>query len=320
MDPSIWSRLPFELLLLVIASSSDAGSLASWCEATAENGRAHQIALKQRWRSVKIDEWGLIPKPGDDYHDFQQKERIMRRHKVGLSWKAVGEETLELTRPLGNGLLPASYVEDILFDFRMLRFGGGDFAELDRYKLIPSAESLDHTLSILKPTLVNVRRIEAFGSVPEALLSLVVDVTPLRIQSLRIRTRRGLGDFRYQGSPSGPSAKLSLSLDTLSKLSQLQDLDIHELSRDEAPRLATAIPKLTQLLRLVIADKENEHSEPNKVIGPCPMECFIDNLLATKHLQDCDSGLNNDRPGNLPSTLTSLTLIDNNTGPWYDIY
>lgn len=304
MESTIWSRLPLEVLVLVVTSTSDPETLISWCDATFEGSTIHQVALRQRWKSVKIDERDIIPAPGDDYRLFQQKERKLR--KLNLSWKPAGKEVLELTKPLGNGVLPATYVQDIVFDFRMSRFFRRDLStRIDKWTVMPSGESFEHTLSILKPTIVNVRRIQAFGLVPEGLLDLFLGSTV--VQSLSIRTREGAGVFYYERlTAEGPSTILSLRLEALARLEQLQDLDIHGLLRDEAPRLATAIPKLTKLQRLVVADKQDEHSERYVgVVEPCPMEIFIGKLLAREDLD-----LTCDRNEILPSTLKSLTLID----------
>ena len=146
----------------------------------------------------------------------------------------------------------------------MLRFcqRGIQRSNVDPWLVNPSRESLEHTLSILKPTIVNVRRTQAFGIVPEALLDIFLGSTPNMVQSLGIRTRGGHGAFSYEDLTC-PSTTLSAWLESLALLNQLQDLDIHEVTRDEAPRLAIAIPKLTRLQRLVVADEGEEHSEWN---------------------------------------------------------
>ena len=304
MDRRIWSKCPQELLSAIISLTDDAETLDHWCEATAANLHLYQVASRQKWKEVNIEDQDLVPSPGVDYKEWRRKQRKMR--KMVPSWKPRAGKVLELTQRLENGTVPANFTQSLSLDFRMQSFWidlpDVEFPEF----LMPSTESLEYTLSLLSPHLINVRQVCADGFVPQSVLHAIVNIPSTKIWSLRIRAFNGLGAFYHNDlSSGGLSRQKILYLDALDQLNTLRDLEIHRLLNEEAPRLAKAIPHLKQLERLVVADDEAAHES-----STCPIEVLLNSLLADDGVGDDQRSLALDRGCVLPLTLTSLKLVD----------
>ena len=301
MDRKIWSKCPQELLTVIISFTDDPETLDHWCEATAANPHLYQVALRQKSKEVNIEDQDLVPSPGADYREWRRKQRKLR--KFIPSWNPRAGKVIGLTQRLENGTAPANFTESLSLDFRMQSFWidlpDVEFPEF----LMPSAESLEYTLSLLSPHLINVRKVRADGHVPQSVLHAIVNIPSTKLRSLSIRAFNGIGAFYYNDLTA--DTEDILYLDALDQLKTLRDLDIHHLSNEEAPRLAKAIPHLKQLERLVVADDEAAHENLT-----CPMEVFLMSLLADDGVGDNQRSPALDRGCALPLTLTSLKLVD----------
>ena len=124
----LWSKLPLELLTNIIFQTTDTKTLHSWCKATQENHRLHQVAMTTRWRTVTIDDRDLLPAPGDDEEMFNETQERLKRHKLGQDWKPAGKIVNTLLSTVNNksGRCPANYVQNLVFDFRLLRYWKDD--------------------------------------------------------------------------------------------------------------------------------------------------------------------------------------------------
>jgi hypothetical protein len=301
MDSKTWSTLPLELLINIINHTDDAETLISWHKATIGSSYLHRIARNKRWKKVIIDKRDLIPAPGNDLLESQEKDQALKKLAPDRLWKPVGKGVLELLQESRNGFVPAKHVEEIVLDFRMLLFCESfiQSGPAEPFEIMPSDETLEHTIALLMPLLVNVRQVEVSGNVPQTLLNAILSFNPSNIQSLKVRTPKGYGAFVYNSQSNRRSNFQWLSFASLFKLQRIQVLDVHDLRVPETDRLAKAIPKLKCLKQLTVSDMEVDHSDLNT--NGCGVRTFLRRLLTAEY---------HDVPDVLPPSLTSLSLID----------
>ena len=257
---------------------------------------------------MKIDEHDLVAKPGDDAEEAWLKESILARAGCPRRQR---KQILELTRSFNDGSCPASLVRHLIIDFRMQAFWAPAIRQNgDHWFLLPSAVTLRHSLGILSPYLINVRRLWIVGLAPKLLFDRVVNGISTKIQSLSVRPHKAWVRLPYRYSHLDIADNRPLPLDSLGHLSSLRKLDIHRLLAEEAPWLAKVIPKLMRLEELVVADDGDSHSFTPGVVFSCPMEIFLDSLFGVQGSQDDGPGSGFDERRVLPSNLTLLALID----------
>jgi len=309
MDPRIWSRLPHDVLGIVIEHTKDATTLDYWCLATRNEWRLHTIALRTKWQDTVFDDEDLVPQRGDDGEAMSTMTRravrkgICRKQDSGLIRAAV--------RRNAQGIVPATFIVSISFNF-LFHFlvqvfqkeQADDYDETCRTRdiaerLIPSGESLDHSLAVLGPHLVNVRSVRTFGTVPQSILDLIVNVPSKKVYTVVIRKGYAIRSFWYT-RPSGRREQLDLT--KLSSLETLQNLEIWKIRHDEAAGLAQTMPKLKMLGRLVLGTGCGVGTGD-------PMTILLCTLFPKEtHMKDQDT--KGDGSMAFPSTLKHLSLID----------
>ena len=181
-----WSKLPLELITLIVTQTTDTETLDSWCEATWESHQLHETAMTARWRTVTIDDRDLLPAPGDDEDTFNRIQERLRTLKLGQCWKPTGEIVNTLLSTINNksGRCPANYVQDLVFDFRLLRCWEDDIQHLDfdPEGLVPTVKSLKHTLTKLKGHFHNLCYLSCYGDAPQEILDFVASQDAVKMR------------------------------------------------------------------------------------------------------------------------------------------
>ena len=328
----LWSKLPLELLTNIIFQTADTKTLHSWCEATQESHRLHEVAMTARWRTVTIDDRDLLPASGDDEEMFNEIQGRLKRHKLGQDWKPAGEIVNILLSTVNNksGRCPANYVQKLVFDFRLLRYRKddirdycepieGDYEEdeeilsLISHDLLPTVKSLKHTLTKkLHGHFHNLRHLSCHGDTQQALLGFVACQDAAKIRSLEIRTLGAFGRLRIdvQNEPPFqryPLGRWPLRLEKLEKLHQLRTLDIHHLSNHETAGLLAALLKLTELRGLILACEAEEHRDH---YGGCALKSLFDKIFQNRDTVSNKNDSVAESLGWFPPNLKSLSLID----------
>jgi len=332
----MWSTLTLDLIAMVIVQTVDAHSLDSWCEATIGNHHLHVTAMRARWRHTTIDDRDLIPAPGADEHEFNETQRTLRRNKLALHWKPSGYMVnLLLSTVQGTNHCPAHYVQDLIFDFRMLRYLEDDIRDFweepsptselgfEDYEiqgigprdLMPTVKSLDYTLTKLKGQFHSLRNLRCYGDTPQVLLDFVTSQDAVKIQSLEMASLGGYGRLQipWRELPSTrqhPLGRWPLHLERLSVLQTLESLEIWHLSNKETRSLLTVMPKLVNLRCLTLACEAEEHDVD---YGGCAFRAMFEQIpQITQNVGPASAG-GAGVPGSaewLPVSLKKLSLID----------
>ena len=343
-DPSdpvsspIWAELPFDVLTLIIAQTTDANTLDSWCNATKESHLLHEIAMTARWRSVTIDDRDLLPAPGDDTERFHEIEDRLWRHNLGQDWKPVGQMVKALLRTIGDepGHCPANYVRDLVLDFRLLKYWEEDVRGYWEYidpdweehleeepeppsytveDLMPTLESLKYTFSQLEGHFRNLRSVSSHGDTHQVVLDFVARQDAVKICSLELRSLGAYGQFQvpYEDLPlrRRPLRAWLFQFEGLSTLRQLRSLEIHHFSNKEIDGLLALLPRLVELQCLILACEAGEHNY-GRSSGPggCAIKGMFDQIFENRAVSSSNSSPIAERSGSLPPNLKSLSLID----------
>ena len=171
LSSPLWSKLPMELLTEIVTQTTDMETLDSWCEASQGSQILHEIAMAARWRTVTIDDQDLLPAPGQDKTRFNWIRKNMWKQGVELCWTPAYKLVNMLLDPIKNkpGRCPANYVQDLVFDFRLLIYLEEDVQDSNFYvqDLMPTVEALKHTLEKLKGHFPNLRSLRCYGDAPQ---------------------------------------------------------------------------------------------------------------------------------------------------------
>ncbi|MCJ1399062.1 hypothetical protein MMC11_002264 [Xylographa trunciseda] len=288
--------------------------------------------MTARWRTVTVDDRDLLPAPGDDEEMFNEIQERLNRHKLGQDWKPAGKIVNILLSTIDNksGRCPANYVQNLVFDFRLLRYSKddiqdycepieGDYEEdeeilsLSPHDLLPTVESLKHTFTKkLEGHFHNLRHLSCHGDTPQSMLDFVACQDAAKIRSLEIRTLGAFGRLRidFQDEPPFqryPLRRWPLRLEELSKLLQLRTLDIHHLSNHETARLLAALPKLIELRCLILACEAEEQRDH---YGGCALKSLFDQIFQHRDTVSINNDSVAGSLGWFPPNLKSLSLID----------
>jgi len=344
LSSPLWSELSLELLAMIITQTTDTETLESWCEATQESRHLHETAMTARWRTVTIDDRDLLPAPGDDEDTFNLTQDRLQRHKLGQHWKPAGEMVNTLLGIMNeSGRCPANYVQDLVLDFRLLRYweddihdyweeiegdseeSEGDSEEnegdseddrevptLSAHNLMPTVESLKHTLTKLESQFHNLRHLSCYGDTRQVILDFVASQDAAKIRSLELRSLGAYGGFQIKFEDEQPSRRWPLRpwplrLDVLSTLHQLTNLDIHFLSSHETTGLLAALPELIELRCLTLACEAAEHGDHG---DGCALKSLFDQIFQTCDTASINGNLVAECSGWFPPNLKSLSLID----------
>lgn len=304
MHLNLWSRLPVELVFLIITQTTCQSTQDAWCLATNKSRQLHEIAMETRWHSITIDDRDLLPAPGDDQIRFDEIEERLEELNISRDWKPAGQRLEALLTTNNSGRCSANYVRQIVFDFRMLRYWTDEMLSLeepDAHEMMPSLEAAEYTLGQLKEHVRNLTHIICYGDTPQQLFDFVSEyATGVRVLLLRGLGSHGALHIYWRDLPDlkiYPSRRLPLKMGSLSILLQLVHLDIHRLSNHEVQAMMISLPKLINLQTLVIACNEAEHATRNN--------CAFDLLFST-----IPEEKRNESVIWLPLGLRHLSMID----------
>jgi len=332
LSSPLWSKLSLELLTIIITQTTDTKTLDSWCKATQKSHHLHEIAMTARWRTVTIDDRDLLPAPGDDENMFNRSQKRLQRHKLGQHWKPPGKMVNTLLSTINeSGRCPANYVQDLVFDFRLMRYWEDDIQEywediegdweddmevpsLSAHDLMPTVESLKHTLTKLEGQFHDLRYLSCYGDTPQVILDFVASQDAAKIRGLEMRSLGAYGRLQidFEDEPPFqryPLRRWPLRLEELSTLHQLRNLDIHHLSNHETTGLLAALPKLIELHCLTLACEAEEHGDH---YGGCALKSLFDQIFQNRDTVSINSNLVAECSGWFPPDLKSLSLIDTN--------
>ena len=330
LSSGVWSGVPLELLTMIIDLTTDKETLDSWCEATQESHHLHEAAMTARWRNVTIDDRDLLPAPGDDEELFNRIRERLQRFKLGQDWKPAGEmiNTLLSTTNNESGCCPANYVQHLVFDFRLLRYWVDDIQEyweymsgdsedeeeiptLNAHNLVPTENSLRHTLPMLKGHFHNLRYVSCYGDTPQAILDFATSQDAAKIGSFEMRSLGAFSrlqtDFAERPPFSSYLRRWPLRLEELSTLHQLKALDIHRLSKYETAGLLAALHRLIELQCLTLACEAQEHADH---YGGCALKSLFNQVFQNYDTVGINSNPVTECLPWLPPSLKSLSLID----------
>lgn len=305
MQSILWSRLPMELVSLIITQTTCQRTQEAWCLATNNCRQLNQVAMKMRWSSVTIDDRDLVPATGDDRMRYEEIEEKLEELKIGRDWKPTGQIIQALLTPIDDsGRCAANYVRQMTFDFRMLRYWTDEILDLeDPHGLLPSLEAAEYTLYNLEEHIRNLTHITCHGDTPQELFNFICKYAATARELLLVR--RGIGSYgalyiHWEDVPDRnlyPSRRLPLEMSSLSTLHQLVVLDIHQLSYWEVQAIMTSLPELTNLQTLILACDEDEHSTENG--------CAFELLFSTKPEKQEETSVTW-----LPQGLKHLSMTD----------
>ena len=298
LDPESWSKLPLELITLIILATDDPGTLRCWRLATKDNRRLNFAVLRSQWRDTTIDEWDLVPAPGKDTKEAGYKARKLRKGACPQKECALLDGVIN-ERALSERVL--EYIERLSLSFLFWYTRDYRFRELeDSDYLLPSGETLEISLARLSPKLGRLRHVALEGRVVQAMVDMITSIPATsQIKSLRINRCKVFGWFMYLNFPKkGPATIELLDLQSLRQMTMLQHLEVRDLKIREAKGLASAVSHLAMLQSLAVQAAYES--------GSSSCVPFIEFLINARAIGD---------PGELgtsafPPTLRSLELLD----------
>lgn len=338
MPSPLWSDLPFDLLLLVIAQTTDTETQDSWCEVTRGSHLLHKTALSTRWKTVTIDDRDLLPAPGDDEEFFQEIKERLQVHSLGQNWKPAGQMVNTLLSAIDSepGRCPANYVQHLVLDFRLLRYWEDDVQDYWEYvdpdweddadseeepptynawDLMPTLKSLQFTLGKLEGHFHNLHSLSCHGDTHQAILDFVAKSDAVKIRGLELRSLGAYGGFQIpykdeQFLRRWPLQRWLFRFEGLSVLHQLRSLDIHRLSNAETNDLLAVLPNLVQLHCLTLACESGEHNDDYPKLGGCALKSLFDQIFQNRDVPSSSNDRVAESSRWFPSSLESLSLID----------
>ena len=275
--------------------------------------RLHEAVLSRRWRKAVIDDRDLIPLPGDN--SFDHLEKTLEQH--GTKQKTAGHGVNALLATIRPGCYPANYVQELLFDFRMLRYSAPEFMQICQKPsgYTPVVSWLQYNLKLLDPHLINIRTLKYDGEVlPQSTLDELAGLKNVwQIQNLELQRRSGplwgLGLSRR--SWMDPASRPLLSFDSLGKFSHLESLAIHRLAHFEVSSFCKLLPAFSRLKTLLIEDERADWRVVPGGSNGCGIRMFLEYLLYGPEETSEEQTPASINHSVLPSTLTTLTLRDN---------
>ena len=282
---SPWTRLPLELISIIISYADDSPTLRSWHAAALHNRSIYNAVILHQWAHVTVAAPDLLPSP------LEKLGRPERRAQTNVIQVA--------TTRAHHSILPAHHIRTLTIDLNNVRLKHSDRLAGP----LATGETLEHSLDRLFPHLHSLRRIDVLGDAPQELIDSVVGLIPgNNITSLRIRLERDdPGRFSTPGRRE-KCQQVILQLDKLGRLKGLRELEIWGLKQEEAPRLAQALTQTTALRRLVIAtDSTWDCMLLARGNIRSPLDTFFEHVFRSHDAETCCG---------LPTTLEFLELHD----------
>lgn len=300
MDPALWSRLPLEILSIIIENTADSKTLKSWRGATKDSTRLHRVATRTSYSTFTICEKDLLRAP-----------KVIRRHSRYNSFG--DDEASDCTpsrakRPMRQLILElarCSYQKFALHVRRLhLQFY---FASSDRQMHLVRSEDIIHTLDMILPKATALHEIDHHGVLYQEMLNGILEVRSLKV----LRVRQSWNDTPCscsEGKFPRPRGLRTLDWSRLFHLHALKNLLVSQLYSDEAVGLAKAVKKMGKLetLRVEISDRDiraaNALSHDND-------DDYLSLTAFINALYRCDEGDASKALG-FPSSLKALALVN----------
>lgn len=314
LDPTIWSKLPHDVVLNVI-EQSDLPTQINWsCTSRAIFlDASSKIWSSLRVRSSAITAYGLIVA---GYRSTDRADGVVhfllesayRRHN---KWDHVlaSDRTREfILRPNGveryshrNQLiatLPVSHVKDLGIDNQGFN---------DQHPICDQFD-MDHVLSSLLQSLPKLRSVNYVGPLSAKTLAAIIQVDSLRV----LQVRNGSDVLKVPTSPTAtptvPWTDFPLDWSVLANLKDLQELEVGRLIHDEVRGLAKAVVSLNvRKLHLSCWGWEYENTLPSRSMPPTEGKSTLVEFLEALTTLDLGDG---QMGRGLPSSLEHLVLVD----------
>ena len=331
MDPQIWSKMPFDLLCIVIDNTLHAGSLLCWAITCK---RIHETAIRKLWRAIEIDEREIYQFESDVLcrRGSKTKLRIPTKLDVALLQssgrssrvsKAVTTPDL-LTKP-ENPVIWVDLLETLTLDFQF-DDARCDGAPIDSRLLIFALELL------VKSSSNRLKVVIHDGCLYQEILDRIAVLPNLKRLHIR-RTKPTYGCVSYEDDEHAedneededseeedwPEVRTDTTLDFTScaQLSSLRTLEIGQIVAAEGKSVALAVSKLLSLEYLSLTAAQGDRydcSFPNEATRASlrevsPLNAFIISILPISVDSDDVSSWST-KPLDLPASLRRLSLTD----------
>lgn len=299
MDPTLWSRLPQEILGMIIENTADSETQRSWREATTHWPLLYRVTIQTTYSTFTICEKDLLKAPkviryGDWYTSFGNDEASDGTPR--------GAERPK--RQLIHDLRTFSY-QNIAPSVRrlVLQFY---FASSNRLDNLVRSEDVRHTLDTILPEAKFLQEIDHHGVLYQEELDGILAVRSLKL----LRVRQSWNETPCscsEGESPRPIGLLALDWSRLPHLHALKTLSISQLHTYEAVGLARAVKRLRKLesLRLetakidiLDADIFSDDGDDNE-----PLMTFIGELYRREEKYSSEDV-------GFPSSLKVLALVD----------
>ncbi len=299
MDPALWSRLPQEILSIIIEKTADPNTLGTWREATKHSARLNHLAIEMTYRTFTLCEKDLLRAPETTRHHVWYTvwpDDEARDHSRSVADLPRQQLISNLKRQSYQNLAP--HVRHLHLQFY--------FASSDRQKNLVRSEDVRSTLDTILLKARALQEINHHGVLYQEELDGIFQVRSLKV----LRVRQSWNELPCSCSERmSPRSKRLWSLDwnRLFQLHALKTLSISQLHIFEAMGLAKAVKKLVNL--------ESLRVEIGKFDIPAGDSLFLDDedaelplMIFLKTLYSHEKEHTSEDLG-FPSSLKALALV-----------
>ncbi len=250
MDPALWSRLPQEILAIIIEKTADPNTLETWRKATKHSARLNHLAIETTYRTFTLCETDLLRAP-ETYTVWPDDEA--RDHSRSVAEQPRQRLISNLKRQSYQNLAP--HIRRLHLQFY--------FASSDRQKNLVRSEDVRRTLDTILLKARALQEIDHHGVLYQEELDGIFQVRSLKV----LRVRQSWNELPCSCSERMlPRSRRLWSLDwnRLFQLHALKTLSISQLHIFEAMGLAKAVKKLVKLesLRVEIGKLDISTGDP----------------------------------------------------------
>ncbi|MCJ1470263.1 hypothetical protein MMC07_008908 [Pseudocyphellaria aurata] len=299
-DPTIWSRLPYVLLPIVVENTADLPTLEAWCQSTKKSSHLHCVAKRETYRTYTIDANSFRPtaqckpidrvKAGNEINDDDDNHNDNDNGAVAPNSKEMDKSAHVLCAKFHQEI--ARHVQRLVLDLECLDLQTPGFAR-------PLADDRDFVWQSFLSCATRLEEIEQNGIVRQVMLDRLL-ATPL-LKVLKIREIWSKHITRCN--------VLLLTWHKLGQCSSLRVLHVAQLFYAEAAGLAMAIRGLQNLEELRVKASELPLPGANRLKSddPSPLKPFLQSMY-----QKTGPGFDN-MPVGFPVSLKKLALVDFNS-------
>ena len=178
MDPALWSRLPLEILSIIIENTADSKTLKSWRGAKKDSTCFHRIATRISYSTFTICEKDLLRAPKvikrrSRYNSFRDDEAS--DYTPSRAKRPIRQLILGLARYSYQKFAP--HVRRLHLQFY--------FASSGRQMHLVRSEDVRHTLDMILPKATALQEIDHHGVLYQEMLNVILGVQSLKV--LRVR-------------------------------------------------------------------------------------------------------------------------------------